>query len=711
LKKLPKILNKINTAIPIASLPQVLLKLVEVCKDETQTAKDIARIASLDPAFSLKLLQLSMIGETEKRNLGNLEQAVNKLGPKTIKNLAVNVSVNPSLNRMLRNKLFHFNHFWRHSLQCAILTTKLAERVRYDLPEEAYLAGLFHDIGKLVLFANFSRDYAPMMNGANRTGEMLIAEKRKIGVTHCEVGWSLTSQTGVSSYVADAILYHHWPAREIVKALPLVRMVYAANIICYRPSETSAIIEILNEIGFGLDLSYLKQLTEEIENETNVIIRSLGLTLEDLSVSRAIELTERASSINEIVPEIREMSLIHGTVVNLATTVGRSAIQKELMVNLKIHFDIKNAFFFYYDSSKNVLRGKSTGHKKADERIDGIELPVIIDGSLSALALLNQQIVDSFGYLTDELLTIADEQLIRLLNTEGMLCIPLISRKKRVGVVMAGIDEPQFPLLSEQLTLLKKFADYAALFLGENFSDEIRKLELDKSAGRIEAESIRQVIHEVKNPLGIIKNYLKVLGLKLGDDSAAVDEITVIHEEIERVSRIIEQLSKQGRKMDQDDELVDINGIIVNLSEMFKKSVLDPSNISLHLTLAPSLPMFPGNKNSLIQVFINLLKNSVEAMPGGGNVFIETVFEQHADKDLKGDIVITVRDDGPGIPDFIMEQLFEPGNSSKGPENFGLGLSISKDIISRYKGTITCKSRKRKGTAFKISLPVSDHKA
>ena len=82
MKKLPKILNKINTAIPIASLPQVLLKLVEVCKDETQTAKDIARIASLDPAFSLKLLQLSMIGETEKRNLGNLEQAVIKLGQK-----------------------------------------------------------------------------------------------------------------------------------------------------------------------------------------------------------------------------------------------------------------------------------------------------------------------------------------------------------------------------------------------------------------------------------------------------------------------------------------------------------------------------------------------------------------------------------------------------------------------------------------------------
>jgi signal transduction histidine kinase/HD-like signal output (HDOD) protein len=711
LKKLPKIINKINTAISLASLPQVLSKLIEICMDETQTEKDIARIALLDPAVSLKLLRLSMIGESEKQGIRNLEQAVTKLGPKTIKNFAVNASVNPALNRMLRNKLLNFNYFWLHSLQCAIISRKLAERVHYDFPDDCYLAGLLHDIGKLVLWANFSRDYAPIMDGAYRSEEVLIAEKRKIGVTHCEVGWSLISPTGVPSFVADAILYHHWPAREIVNAFPLVRIVYAANMICSRPSETSAVIEILNEIGFDPNPLDHKHLTQEVEKETNAIIRSLDLSTEDFSDVSEIEAPEKSPSINEMLPEVREMSLIHSTVVNLASALGRDAIQKELLINLQIHFDIKYAFFFYYDPSKNVLLGKSTGNLKMNDRIDGIELPVQIDGSFPALAFLNQKIVDSFGYLTDELLTIADEQLIHLLNTEGLLCIPLISRQKQVGVIVAGIDEPQFPLLSEQLALLKGFADHAALFLGQNFSAETRKVEIDRYVDRIEIDPIRQVIHEVKNPLGIIKNYLKVLGLKLGDDSAATDEIAVIHEEIERVSRIIEQLSITGRMQGQHNELVDINSIIVNLSEMFKKSVLNPSNISLSLTLEPSLPLFPGNKNSLIQVLINLVKNSVEAMPGGGKVFIETVYEKHADENLEGDIVITVQDDGPGIPDYIMERLFEPGHSSKGPENFGLGLSISKDIISRYKGTITCKSRKRKGTTFKISLPVSDHKA
>jgi signal transduction histidine kinase len=56
-----------------------------------------------------------------------------------------------------------------------------------------------------------------------------------------------------------------------------------------------------------------------------------------------------------------------------------------------------------------------------------------------------------------------------------------------------------------------------------------------------------------------------------------------------------------------------------------------------------------------------------------------------------------------------MDRLFEPGTSSKGPENFGLGLSISKDIIDNYNGRITCKSRKGEGTILRISLPVSNH--
>ena len=184
--------------------------------------------------------------------------------------------------------------------------------------------------------------------------------------------------------------------------------------------------------------------------------------------------------------EIREMSMIHGAASNLISADSKHAIQKVLLFMLQIHFEIRHALFFYYDAADNVLLANPTTPTAMDHAVAGIHLPVREDGSFPALSLLNEEIVDSFGYLSDQLLTIADEQLIHILNTEGILCIPLINRQKHIGVIVAGIDEPQFPQLSEQLALLNKFADYAALFLGAHAPGISSGIDRDKSINRIE---------------------------------------------------------------------------------------------------------------------------------------------------------------------------------------------------------------------------------
>jgi signal transduction histidine kinase len=319
---------------------------------------------------------------------------------------------------------------------------------------------------------------------------------------------------------------------------------------------------------------------------------------------------------------------------------------------------------------------------------------------------MHHKIIDSFSYLTNEVMTIGDEELIRLLGAEGMLCIPLISRQKWIGVIAAAINEPQFPVLWEQLSLLNQYAKYAADLLEEYVFAEMRLSE--DITERIDDTSIRRVIHEVNNPLGIIKNYLNILSSKIGDPSIAKEEISLIRGEIDRIPGIIAQLTRHGYPPEQEYEKVDINSIIYDLSKLLKKSVLEPSNITLHFNPDPRLPLFSGKKNNLIQVFSNLLKNSVEAMPEGGNIFIETAYFPYKKEAVKGDIHITIRDDGPGIPGPIKTHLFEAGHSSKGPEHFGLGLSISKDIVQRFNGVITCESRKQEGTTFKIILPVSE---
>jgi HD-like signal output (HDOD) protein len=401
LKKPPKIIKRINSTIPLPSLPQVFFKLVEVCIDASSTEKDIAGMAALDPSISLRLLRLV--------NTNTLEKAVAALGPNIIKNIAVTASLRRATNPLLKNSSFNFNQFWFHSVQCAIIAQTLAQEVHYDYPEDAYLAGLLHDIGKLVLLANFSRDYVPIIEGARITEEVLIAEKKKIGATHCEIGWSLINPLGLSSFVADAILYHHWPAKEIANAFPLVKIVFAANAVWGRETETSAQFSAIEKLDLGLDHAQIENITRKATSDTDTVIRTLGLTPSAISGPPEIETVKNEFPSKEMSLEIREMSMIHGAVSNLISATGRDAIQKELLFMLQIHFEIRGALFFYYDTDNNVLLANPTSETALDHAVTGVQLPVREDGSFPSLALLNEEIVDSFGYLTDQLLTIAAE--------------------------------------------------------------------------------------------------------------------------------------------------------------------------------------------------------------------------------------------------------------------------------------------------------------
>jgi nitrogen-specific signal transduction histidine kinase len=141
------------------------------------------------------------------------------------------------------------------------------------------------------------------------------------------------------------------------------------------------------------------------------------------------------------------------------------------------------------------------------------------------------------------------------------------------------------------------------------------------------------------------------------------------------------------------------------------------AKINVHLNLEPSLPTVLSGKNSLKQVFINLIKNAVEAMPQGGNLYIHTRglgnrLQTQTEQDREGaldSVEICIQDEGPGIPDAIRSRLFEPFVTSKSGEHAGLGLSVAYNIMNELKGAITCESGKKTGTIFKIVLPVGQN--
>jgi signal transduction histidine kinase len=217
------------------------------------------------------------------------------------------------------------------------------------------------------------------------------------------------------------------------------------------------------------------------------------------------------------------------------------------------------------------------------------------------------------------------------------------------------------------------------------------------------------VFHEVNNPLSIIKNYLKILGVKLSDIKVAQDEIRIINEEIDRIALILSDISPITEDPVSGNEQVDANLLITDLVKIMEQTLLKNSMITLHLNLDPMIPHILAEKNRFKQVLINLIKNAIDAVSKGGNIYLQTRRPPAYGPEQTGYVEISVADDGMGIPDHIKQKLFEPFVSAKGSGHSGLGLSIVHNIIASFNGKITCESHKDKGTRFIIELPAAEN--
>ena len=249
--------------------------------------------------------------------------------------------------------------------------------------------------------------------------------------------------------------------------------------------------------------------------------------------------------------------------------------------------------------------------------------------------------------------------------------------------------------------------------------DQMRKAQTRLyQAGRLAASAAlaRKVAHEVNNPLSIIKNYLKILGMKLGADNLAQDELRIVNEEIDRVALIIRQLTDLTSEKDRVRQTVDVNGLVAGSCHDYRKVLLGGSRIRFHLDLDPALPGLVTDRNGLKQVLINLLKNAIEAMRQGGNLYVRTkclvtrdLEEMAVKREGKAEqyVEISVRDDGPGIPEAVRQRLFEPYVTTKGEGHSGLGLSVVHSIVKDLGGTIQCESAEGKGTTFVIRFPLN----
>jgi two-component system NtrC family sensor kinase len=217
------------------------------------------------------------------------------------------------------------------------------------------------------------------------------------------------------------------------------------------------------------------------------------------------------------------------------------------------------------------------------------------------------------------------------------------------------------------------------------------------------------VAHEINNPLAIISEIVGYLGDLLEDQDSAGrkvlmqelnDALPKIRTQIKRGRDITHRLLQFARKTEMTIEHADVSTALTEILFFLEKECR-LAGITIHRDYQPDLPRVAIDETQLQEILMNLTKNAIDALTpkGGGNIWLEATEEA-------GKVVISVKDDGPGIDNSIRDRLFDLFVSTKSIEQgTGLGLSICYAIVKRCDGEIRVISEPGKGAAFSVVLP------
>jgi two-component system NtrC family sensor kinase len=234
--------------------------------------------------------------------------------------------------------------------------------------------------------------------------------------------------------------------------------------------------------------------------------------------------------------------------------------------------------------------------------------------------------------------------------------------------------------------------------------NEVLHVETMASVGKMAAV----VAHEINNPLSGILTYSKLIKkwVDNGQVGAAKKEeaqqcLDLISSESRRCGELVRNLLTFSRQSPMNVQPADLNRVVAQCTMLVRHN-LEIAAIELHTSLAEALPRLQCDPSQIEQVLLAVIVNAADAMPKGGNLWI--------DSHLSGDgrqVMLTVRDDGSGIPPEILPKIFDPFVTTKeSGHGTGLGLAVSRGIIERHGGKIAIESEVGKGTTVTILLPV-----
>lgn len=570
--RLQKYISRIETSKNLPTLPQILAKLIAACQDENGTIQDMAKIIRTDASMVAKILNVansSFFRSSEK--IVQIDQALNRMGKDTIKNLAISTAVNQVFGRKdLISRQFDLQHFWRHSLTTAVLAKTIAEKASYNPPEQAFLTGMIHDIGRLVLATNFPEEYdSVLLETAGNSGETILEREIKMGAPHTEIGAWLLRRWQFNPMEIDAVLYHHEPVDLIKESFPLARIIYVANDMARLTKSDDKTFRVLKSL-FPCTFPETVEMMLAAEEIVQELASFLGISIEQKLLDSAREGEQITVKTPELVNEVRYISLLVGVINNLSGCTDEDSILKVVQEGLAILFDLHKVLFFLAEPGEELLKAKVVTGQGLVNSPSGLVISSYNRDSLVSQSLYDNAFLSSLPADDAAKLTIMDKQILHFLNTEGMFIIPLIRSGENMGAIVIGVTAQEVKSLQTEEKLLSLFTNQVSMALHTEYFVRLQsqKIVFDRQA--VAKTFAQKVGEEIKAPLDIIKDSLATLSSRLdGEKDPAQREIQLIGEEVHRLNNILENVMKFSQEQVHTNRAVNLT--VVPRSSVPKK--------------------------------------------------------------------------------------------------------------------------------------------
>jgi signal transduction histidine kinase len=257
-------------------------------------------------------------------------------------------------------------------------------------------------------------------------------------------------------------------------------------------------------------------------------------------------------------------------------------------------------------------------------------------------------------------------------------------------------------IMSILFTILSLIVVRANRIMAERAEERLRLEEQLNEAQRLASlgKMVAAVSHEIKNPLGIVRSTAEILGTRISKVAPGNERLAgIIVEETSRLDNIVREFLDFARPRDLRKSAGSLNAVVERLLP-FMEPEFQQKGVRVQTLLASELPEIQFDSEQIYQVVFNIVFNAIQAMPEGGELFLETAALPEEKM-----VVLEVTDTGLGISPEKLEQIFTPFYTDKN-RGTGLGLTIAKSIVDKHQGSITVRSTPGEGSTFRLTLPV-----